>query len=73
MSNIKVAILEKDGIEYDIPVEYILKAEDIPEYEDEVISSEIRTIKNKIHHVYMNNFTIHGSGDLIIDGELGVI
>jgi len=94
-NNVKAAILEKNGTEYDMPVEYEIQAEDIPFSDPSFSSGDVKqaiieastggdprpsdkvdinntmTISLTKHHVVMNDMCI--DGDLVIDGELGVI
>lgn len=73
MTDIKIAILEKDGVELGVATEYdaqqLFYDFDLPK--DIVIDAEIYIIKLTKHHVIMCKMTVNG--EIQIDGTLGVI
>lgn len=66
----KFAILEKDGVEFDTPVEYSLQGVDVLPI-DIIESGETYTIPENRHHVVASKMTI--SGTINIKGKLGVL
>jgi hypothetical protein len=62
MASVKVGILEKDGIEYDIPTEYILQDEDVPFSESGWDSTTVRDAIIESRIVQYNLHFVSGSG-----------
>lgn len=70
MSKVKVAILEKDGVEFGVPTEYELQPDDLLP-RDIIIDSEVYIIPTARHHIVMSRMEVNGTIDLV--ETLGVL
>jgi len=72
MSDIKVAILEEDGVDFDIPTEYLLSIFDVLPV-DKLPTGTVWNIRDTEQLLLVNELEIEGDGEIIIDGTLGIL